>query len=212
MLNCEKPEPKPSSSGRISDPARGSDESVRIEGLLQQWAQGDRDALDELAPAVYPKLRRLAHRYLRAERADHTLQSTALVNEAFVRLIASQPPGLRDRGHFVAVASRVMRQILVEHARSRRAFKRDGGCRVPFECAQDVPVQADEKLVELDDALKELAHLDERQARVVEMKFFGGFSAPEIAQVLGVSLATVERDWATARIWLRRQMTRSAAP
>jgi RNA polymerase sigma factor (TIGR02999 family) len=186
--------------------------SDQISELLQRWVKGDREALSALTPAIYQDLHRMAHYYLRSERADHTLQSTALVNEAFIQLIGSQPTELHNRAHFIAIASRLMRQILVQHARSRRASKRDGGVRIALEVIDDLPVSGDEELMALDEALEELNRLDERQSKIVQMKFFGGLSAPEIAEVLGISLATVERDWATARIWLRREMIRAAAP
>jgi RNA polymerase sigma-70 factor (ECF subfamily) len=128
------------------------------------------------------------------------------VNEAFMRLVGSQPLELQNRAHFVAIASRLMRQILVDYTRNRRANKRDGGCRIDIEALVNLPIGGDVQLEALDDALEELSRLDERQARIVEMKFFGGLTAPEIAQVLGISLTTVERDWAVARLWLRREM------
>jgi RNA polymerase sigma factor (TIGR02999 family) len=186
--------------------------SVQVSELLQQWVQGDREALDAVAPVIYQELRRLARYHLKSERADHTLQSTALVNEAFIQLIGSQPAQLHNRAHFVAIASRLMRQILVQHARKRRAGKRDGGYRIALEDIAEVPVAGDEGLVALDDALEELSRIDARQAEIVQMKFFGGLSAPEVSEVLGISVATVDRDWATARIWLRREMRRVAAP
>jgi RNA polymerase sigma factor (TIGR02999 family) len=180
--------------------------------LLRHWARGDESALGALVPVMHRELRRLAHYHLKSERADHTLQSTALVNEAFLRLLGSQPVELQNRSHFIAVASRLMRQILVDYARSRGASKRDGGCRIALENLADLPGAEDTELVALDQALDELSRLDARQARIVEMKFFGGLSAPEISGVLGISRATVDRDWATARVWLHRQMSGTAAP
>ena len=178
---------------------------------LQQWVRGDEKALGILVPLVYQELRRLAHHHLKSERADHTLQSTALVNEAFLRLNAGNPVLLQNRGHFIAIASRLMRQILVDYARSRGARKRDGGCRIPIEDLGELPGgEENVPIVALDQALDALSKVDERQGRIVEMKFFGGLSAEEIAAVLNISLATVERKWATARIWLRREMKRSA--
>jgi len=171
------------------------DQSGPVTELLQQWRQGDEDALRALIPLVYKELRRLAHYHLQSERPDHTLQSTALVHEAYLRLLGSEPAELENRAHFIAVASRLMRQILVDYARSRRAA---------------LPVKGDADLLALDDALDELSRVDERQAKIVEMKFFGGLSAPEISQVLGLSRATVDRDWATARVWLHRQIQRTA--
>jgi RNA polymerase sigma factor (TIGR02999 family) len=189
-----------------------SENPGQVSELLQQWIQGDQDALGEVAPVIYQELRRLAHRHLQSERANHTLQSTALVNEAFMQLIGSHPSQLQNRAHFVAIASRLMRQILVQYARSRQASKRDGGLRIALEEIAELPVASDDELVALDDALEELTRIDERQGKIIQMKFFGGLTAPEIAQVLGISLATVERDWATARIWLRREMSRAGAP
>jgi len=186
--------------------------SGRVTVLLQQWAQGDDKALPDLVPLVYQELRRLARHHLESERRDHTLQSTALVHEAFLRLLGGEPVELQNRTHFIGVASRAMRQILVDHARSRRARKRDGGARIDFDCLADFPVNGDDELVALDEALQQLGQLDERQAQIVEMKFFGGLSAPEISQVLGLSRATVDRDWATARVWLHRQMSHAGSP
>lgn len=181
-------------------------QSDRVTQLLQDWVGGDEKALAALVPLVYQELRRLARRHLRSERPGHTLQSTALVNEAFVRLVRSQPVEVRDRAHFVAVASHLMRQVLVDYSRTRRARKRDAGFRVDLDKLADLPVTDDEQMEALNAALEELSRLDERQGRIVEMKFFGGLTASEIAQVLEVSLATVERDWAVARLWLRRRI------
>ena len=185
------------------------DRSVQVTSLLQQWVQGDERALEELVPAVYNELRRLAHHHLQSERSEHTLQSTALVNEAFLRLLGDQPAELRNRAHFIAIASRLMRQILVDYARSRRADKRDGGRRIDVEALANLPIKGDAQLLALDEALEELSRIDERQAKIVDMKFFGGLSATAISQVLNLSRATVDRDWATARVWLHRQMSRA---
>ena len=133
-----------------------------------------------------------------------------MVHEAYLRLLGSQPAELQNRAHFIAVASRLMRQILVDYARGRRASKREGGCRIDFDEMVALPVKGDAELLALNDALDELSRIDERQAKIVEMKFFGGLSAPEISQVLGLSRATVDRDWATARVWLHRQLQRTA--
>ncbi len=189
-----------------------SEHPGQVSELLQQWIQGDQAALGAVAPVIYQELRRLAHYHLQSERANHTLQSTALVNEAFIQLIGSQPAQLQNRAHFIAIASRLMRQILVQYARGRRASKRDGGLRIALEEIAELPVASDDELVALDDALEELTRIDERQGKIVQMKFFGGLTAPEIAQVLGISLATIERDWATARIWLHREMSRVDLP
>jgi RNA polymerase sigma factor (TIGR02999 family) len=163
-------------------------------------------------PLVYSELRRLAHYHLQSERPDHTLQSTALVHEAYMRMMGQQPAQFQNRAHFIAIASRLMRQVLVDYARERRAGKRDGGCRIAFEFAEALPVSGDAELLALNDALDELSRIDERQAKIVEMKFFGGLSAPDISQILGLSRITVDRDWATARVWLHRQMSRTALP
>jgi RNA polymerase sigma factor (TIGR02999 family) len=186
--------------------------SGEVTALLQNWAKGDTKALDDLIPLVHQELQGLARRHLRAERADHTLQSTALVNEAYLRLVGSQPIDLRCRSHFIAIASRVMRQILVAHARGRRANKRDGGEQVTFDVLADAPIKDDNELLALDEALEDLARIDSRQANIVELKFFGGLSAPEISELLGLSRATVDRDWAVARLWLHQQIRQSSAP
>lgn len=177
-----------------------------VAGLLMDWARGNERALASLVPLVYPELRRLAHSYLRSERHDHTMQSTDLVNEAFLRMLGGSRGELRNRAHFVALASRLMRQILVDHARGRQADKRAGGFRIDLEEVVNLPIKDDVQLLALDEALTELSSLDERQARIVEMKFFGGLRTLDIAQVLGVSLTTVEREWAVARLVLRRRM------
>jgi len=185
------------------------DQSGQITKLLECWRQGDEQAQHKLVPLVYQELRRLAHYYLRAERPDHTLQSTALVHEAYLRLAGGQPVP-QNRAHFIAVASRAMRQILVDYARTRTASKRDGGVRIDLENVEAMPVNGDSQLLALDRALEELSRIDDRQAKIVEMKFFGGLSAPEISEALGISRATVDRDWAVARVWLHREMSRTA--
>jgi RNA polymerase sigma factor (TIGR02999 family) len=181
----------------------------QVSKLLRHWAEGDKNALTALLPLVYSELRRVAHHQLQRERADHTLQSTALVHEAYLRLLGTQPPELRDRTHFIAISARLIRQILVDYARERRASKRDGGCRVAEEYIDALPIAGDSDLIALDDALNDLYKTDERQAKIVDMKFFGGLSSPEVSEVLGLSRATVDRDWATARAWLHRQVRRA---
>ena len=188
------------------------DQPGQVTALLRHWKQGDQEAVNVLLPLVYKELRRLAHYHMQSERDDHSLQSTALVHEAYLRLMGGQPVELQDRAHFIALASRAMRQILVDYARSRGANKRDGGCRIDYDDLHFLPVQRDSELLALDDSLAELSRIDERQAKIVEMKFFGGLSSPEVSQVLGISRATVDRDWATARVWLHRQMSRMATP
>jgi len=198
---------QPTSEHSGSDPHSAAPLS-QVTTLLERWRKGDEGALHRLVPLIYQELRRLAHYYLRSERPDHTLQSTALVHEAYLRLAgADQIP--ENRAHFIAVASRAMRQILVDYARTRAASKRDGGIRIDLENVE-VPVKGDAELLALDRALDELSRLDERQAKIVEMKFFGGLSAPEISEALGISRATVDRDWSVARVWLHRQMSRTA--
>ena len=154
----------------------------QVTELLRHWKEGDEKALRALVPLVYKELRSLAHYHLQSERPDHTLQSTALVHEAYLRLLGGRPVELQNRAHFVAVASRLMRQILVDYARGRRANKRDGGCKIEFDEMAALPVAGDTELLALDDALDELSRIDERQGKIVEMKFFGGLSAPEISQ------------------------------
>ena len=187
------------------------DQSEAVSKLLGNWAKGDEKALTALLPLVYNELRRVAHYQLQRERPDHTLQSTALVHEAYLRLLGNKTPELQGRSHFIAIASRLIRQILVDYARERCAAKRDGGCRVAMEQLEALPVLADADLLALDEALNDLYRTDERQAKIVDMKFFGGLSAPEVADVLGLSRATVDREWAAARAWLYRQIRRTAS-
>ena len=174
--------------------------------LLQQWRQGDKAALDELMPLVYAELRRLASISLRNERPGHTLQTTALVNEAYIKLVGHKIDW-QNRGHFFAVASQAIRRILVDYARTQRRQKRGGGV-VPLQLdeALDVPEGKTMELIALDDALTELSAIDEQQAKVVELRFFAGLSIEETAEVLEVSRATVNRDWVTARAWLIREL------
>ncbi len=187
--------------------------STQVTQLLGRWRSGDREALDALVPLVYDELKRIAQRYLRNERHGHTLQSTALVHEAYVRLTNQQLPQWQNRAHFFAVAAQLMRQILVDHARAHRADKRGGGaCKLTMKEAEQSPQKVDVDVIALDDALKTLSELDVQQGKVVELKFFGGLSIEETAEVLGVSASTVKRDWITARAWLHRELDRSAAP
>jgi RNA polymerase sigma factor (TIGR02999 family) len=183
-----------------------------ITQLLQGWRNGDRKALDALLPVVYKELQRLAHYQLRKERPDHTLQSAALVNEAYLRLVGLKAPNWEGRSHFFAIAAQQMRQILVDYARRHRASKRSGaaetlslndsGLLEPGK-SQDVDVAA------LDDAMRALAKIDARKAQVVELRFFGGLNVEETSEVLKVSPVTVARDWSTARAWLHREMSRA---
>jgi RNA polymerase sigma factor (TIGR02999 family) len=176
--------------------------------LLIQWSQGDSAALDALLPLVYDELRRLAQGYLSHEQPGHTLSSTALVHEAYLRLVKQKDVTWQNRAHFFAVAARMMRRILVDHARSHNYAKRGGGAMTLSLDESLVPAapQRDLDLVALDDALEALARLDERQSRMVELRFFGGLSIEETSEVLGVSAPTVKRDWASARAWLFREI------
>jgi len=186
--------------------------SSPVTELLVRWRGGDREALDALLPLVYGELRRIARHYLQKERPGHTLQSTALVNEAYVRMVAQDFPQWQNRAHFFAVAAQLMRQILVDYARSHRASKRGGDVyKVALDEAEERPQSADVDIIALDDALKTLAGLDAQQSRVVELKFFGGLSIDDTAEVLGISASTVKRDWITARAWLYRELDRSDA-
>ena len=181
--------------------------------LLQAWRGGDRQALDALLPVVYKELRRLAHRQLRNERPDHTLQSTALVHEAYLRLMGVSPPHWESRTHFFAIAGQLMRQILVDYARRRGAAKRGGSvCKLSVEEAALVPRGKDVDVIALDDALKALTKIDERQSRVVELRFFAGLSLEEISKALEVAPATVQRDWTAARAWLYREISQTSRP
>jgi RNA polymerase sigma factor (TIGR02999 family) len=181
--------------------------SERVSKLLLNWGQGDQGAREALIPLVYDELRRLARRYLRRERPDHTLQSAALVNEAYLRLIRQDQPQWQNRAHFFGVAAQLMRHILVDHARNRAAAKRGAGApRLTLDPDVALPQARDVDLVALDDALNQLAALDSQQSRLVELRFFGGLSIEETSVVLGVSPATVKREWATARAWLQREM------
>lgn len=178
--------------------------------LLAKWGVGDQEALEELVPLVYDELRRVAHRYLRHERPDHTLQSTALVHEAYLRLQKQGAKEFENRAHFFAISAQLMRQILVEHARRRLAAKRAGGHRLALDDSVSLVKSKSVDLVLLDDALTGLARLDPRQSRIVELRFFSGLSIDETSSVLGISPATVKRDWTTARVWLLHEMTRAA--
>lgn len=181
--------------------------SHEITGLLLAWRAGDDDALERLTPLVYQELHRLARGYLRGERAGHSLQTTDLVNEAYLRLIDATQMQWQNRAHFFAVSAQMMRRILVDFARARRNLKRGGGAEhFALDEALTVGPERDAALVALDDALTDLARLDERQSKVVELRFFGGLSENEIAEVLHVSPRTVSGDWQMARAWLLREL------
>jgi len=178
-----------------------------ITDLLLKWSGGDATALEQLMPLVYNELRRLAVRYLRRERDNHSLQPTALVNEAYLRLVDQQKVEWQSRAQFYGLAARVMRNILVDHARSRQAAKRGGEqFRVSFEGDQQVSVNPEIKFLAVHEALERLTTFDAQKAQIVELRFFGGLSIEETAEVLGIGHATVERDWKLARAWLRLQL------
>jgi RNA polymerase sigma factor (TIGR02999 family) len=177
-----------------------------VTGLLREWSGGNRQALERLMPLVYGELRKLAASYLRAERADHTLQPTALVHEAYLRLVDQRSVNWQNRAHFFGIAAQMMRRILVDHARRRQAAKRDGATyRLQTEPGLE-DVDRDPELLALDEALTGLETLDVRQARIVELRFFGGLTVEETAEVTGISPATVKREWQTARAWLAREI------
>jgi RNA polymerase sigma factor (TIGR02999 family) len=187
----------------------GSDDRTSaVTALLQAWRRGDKAAFDRLTPLVYDELRRRARHYLHGERPNHTLRPTALVNEVYLRMVNIERVNWHDRSHFFAIAARHMRRILVDSARARRNQKRGGGiANVTFDENLAVTERGPD-LLALDDALEQLAIQDDRKARVVELRFFGGLTNDEIADALGISTDTVTRDWQVAKLWLRREMTR----
>ena len=185
-----------------------SEGSGAVSQLLRAWAGGDLQARDELVPLVYQELRKRASGYLRHERPDHTLQATALVHEAFLRLVGQDRVAWQNRGHFYAVAAQMMRRILVDYARERLAAKRPGAAlRVDLDESIQAPEPPGSDILMLDEALNELSTLDPRQGRIVELRYFGGLSEQEVAEALSVSRATVTREWRRARAWLYHRMT-----
>ena len=182
-----------------------------ITQLLAEWTDGNQSALDELYPLVYDELHRLARRYMSRERKGHTLQTTALINEAYVRLVDQKNVHWANRSHFFAISAQIMRRILIDHARRHAYVKRGGGAQqVSLDEAAVVTSGIGSELIHLDEALKTLAKLDQRRSNVVELRYFGGLSNEEIAGVLNVSENTVTRDWNMARAWLYQQLTESA--
>lgn len=181
--------------------------SESVSQLLQRWSDGDKAALDRLMPLVYAELRRMARRYMWQQPSDHTLQTTALIHEAYLRLVGQEGKRWEGRAHFFGVAARAMRHILVDYARARHTGKRGGEARVvSMEEAAIVSMERAEELVSLDDALKELARLSPRQSQVIELRYFGGLSVTETADVLKISSDTVTRDWNHAKAWLHREL------
>jgi RNA polymerase sigma factor (TIGR02999 family) len=185
-----------------------------VTGLLLSWRQGDAAALDRLVPLVYDELRRVARGHLRRESPGHVLQATALVHEVFLRLVDVDRMTLNSRTHFFAMSARLMRQILVDHARRQRADKRGGGATViSLEEVSPAPAQTSSvDVLALDEALDALSSFDARQCRLVELRFFAGLNIPETADALGVSTATVEREWAVAKAWLHRRLSAATGP
>lgn len=181
--------------------------STEVTTLLVRLSSGDRSVIERLMPLVYDELHRRASHYMRGERADHTLQPTALVHETYLKLVEQREPNFKNRAHFFAVAAHLMRRILIDHARSRLRSKRGGGLTtVPIEDAVGICTDTPGGLIAVDDALRRLATFDPRQEQIVEMRFFGGLHADEIAEVLGISTRTVEREWTMARAWLYTQL------
>jgi RNA polymerase sigma factor (TIGR02999 family) len=205
-------------SGAESRPVSIPGESADITRWLKAWGRGERDALDRLTPLVYQQLHRMARRYLRTERRDHTLQPTALVNEAFLRLVETRDLEWTDRAHFFAVSARVMRRILVDAARSRAAIKRGGRAvraehttAIDFDDLPTPGADVSTQVCALDEALDRLARLDPRRAQVIELRFFGGLTVEETGRILQISPQTVMRDWRLARAWLARELSPSSS-
>ena len=202
-------EPRADYKETLSEERRMAQDPGAASDLLRAWAAGDLRARDELVPLVYHELRRRAGAYLRRERADHTLQPTALVHEVYARLLGNEHVAWQNRAHFFGLAARMMRRILVDHARQHQAAKRPGAAlRVSLHDAMAAQVPPDCELLLLDEALHELGQLDARQARIVELKYFAGMSEQEVAAALLLSRATITREWQSARVWLFRRMTR----
>jgi RNA polymerase sigma-70 factor, ECF subfamily len=207
-----KNEPQAGSDHREEDQdAVGLVSPREITKLLTAWSQGDPVALEKLAPLIYEEFRRLAHYYMRRQRPGHTLQTTALVNEAYLRLAGQENPNFANRSHFLAVAAKAMRQILVDHAKASHRQKRGASAtEIELDEAAVLLPQPPRELLDLNDALDRLAKLDSRKAQVVEMRYFGGLSQNEIAEVLKVSIVTVRRDWVFSKAWLYTELQNSA--
>jgi RNA polymerase sigma factor (TIGR02999 family) len=186
-------------------------EDLQITGLLKDFADGEKDALDRLIPMVYLELRKIADGYLRRERPGHTLQPTALVHELYARLLGQEQPDYRNRAHFLGVAAQVMRQILIDHARTKHAEKR-GGAQAKFSLdeAYDTALERPSVMIRIDDALHDLERQDPQKARLIEMRFFGGLSAEESAEVLEVPVNTIRQELRVAQAWLHRELDRNA--
>jgi RNA polymerase sigma-70 factor, ECF subfamily len=184
--------------------------AAEVSQLLRDWGAGNEAALNKLTPLVYDELRRMAHYQMAKERAGHTLQTTALINEVYLRLLGTMDVPWHDRAHFFALAAQLMRRVLVDHARGRGRAKRGGAvAKLALDESMAIPVGQDTNIAELDDALNALAIVDARKAKTVELRFFGGFSVEETAKVLNVSVSTVMSDWKFAKVWLLREMQHS---
>jgi RNA polymerase sigma-70 factor (ECF subfamily) len=200
-------------AGPISNPesVRGTADPQEVTQLLTNWSHGDQASFEKLIPLVYEELRHLAHRYMEGQRPDHTLQTTALVNEAYLRLADQSKPNFTNRSHFFAVAAKAMRQILVDHAKAQQRQKRGGGAsKVELDEAALISPEQTEAILDVDEALEKLAMVDSRKAQVVELRYFGGLNQDEIAEVLKISIVTVRRDWVFARAWLYRELHNAA--
>jgi len=203
-VNADLTSANPAKAGRLSGEVG---EAHQVTQLLADWRQGEEAALEKLTPLVYEELRRLAHRYMAGQQPDHTLQTTALVNEAYLRLVDQTKPSFANRSHFFAVAATAMRQILVNHAKAQQRLKRGGGAsKVDLDTAALISPEQTKTVLDVDEALERLAELDSRKAQVVELKYFGGLNQDEIAEVLKISIVTVRRDWLFARAWLYTEL------
>jgi len=206
-------EPESINGDRASIPKEATRPADRQEvtQLLAKWSHGDTAALEKLTPLVYDELRRLAHHYMEGQRPDHTLQTTALVNEAYLRLAGQKRPNFADRSHFLAVAAKAMRQILVNHAKAQQRQKRGAGAnKVELDEAALISPEPAKEILDLNEALERLAVVDSRKAQVVELKYFGGLNQDEIAEVLKISIVTVRRDWVFAKAWLYTELRNAA--
>jgi len=209
-MSSELQSPDPATAGRDSGEPRPADPQ-EVTQLLANWSQGDPTALEKLIPLVYKELRHLAHRYMEGQRPNHTLQTTALVNEAYLRLADQSKPNFTNRSHFFAVAAKAMRQILVDYAKAQQREKRGAGAsKVELDEAALISPEQTSAILDVDEALEKLAVLDSRKARVVELRYFGGLNQDEIAEVLKISTVTVRRDWVFARAWLYTELHSAA--
>jgi len=209
-MSSELQSPDPATAGRDSGEPRPADPQ-EVTQLLANWSQGDPTALEKLIPLVYKELRHLAHRYMEGQRPNHTLQTTALVNEAYLRLADQSKPNFTNRSHFFAVAAKAMRQILVDYAKAQQSQKRGAGAsKVELNEAALISPEQTSAILDVDEALEKLAVLDSRKARVVELRYFGGLNQDEIAEVLKISIVTVRRDGVFARAWLYTELHSAA--